>query len=81
MVSWTRRVAAHRKAVLAGWLVLFVLGGYAASNLGKLLTNRFSVPGSEAEKGLSILNRASTSAATGPSRWSSARPARRCAPR
>ncbi len=55
MVSWTRRVAAHRKAVLAGWLVLFVLGGYAASNLGKLLTNRFSVPGSEAEKGLSIL--------------------------
>ncbi len=55
MVSWTRRVAAHRKAVLACWLVLFVLGGYAASNLGKLLTNRFSVPGSEAEKGLSIL--------------------------
>ncbi len=55
MVGWTRRVAAHRKAVLAGWLVLFVLGGYAASNLGKLLTNRFSVPGSEAEKGLSIL--------------------------
>ncbi len=55
MVGWTRRVAAHRKAVLACWLVLFVLGGYAASNLGKLLTNRFSVPGSEAEKGLSIL--------------------------
>ena len=26
-----------------------------ASNLGKLLTNRFSVPGSEAEKGLNIL--------------------------
>jgi RND superfamily putative drug exporter len=55
MVGWTRRVAAHRKAVLACWLVLFLLGGYAASNLGKLLTNRFSVPGSEAEKGLSIL--------------------------
>jgi len=55
MVAWTRRVAAHRKTVLVCWLALFVLGGYAASNLGKLLTNRFSVPGSEAEKGLNIL--------------------------
>jgi len=48
-------MAAHRRAVLACWLALFVLGGYASANLGKLLTNRFSVPGSEAEKGLSIL--------------------------
>jgi RND superfamily putative drug exporter len=55
MVAWTRRIVAHRRVVLACWLVLFVLGGYAASNLGKLLTNRFSVPGSEAEKGLNIL--------------------------
>ena len=55
MLAWTRHVAAHRKAVLACWVVLFVLGGYATSNLGKLLTNRFSVPGSQAEKGLQIL--------------------------
>jgi RND superfamily putative drug exporter len=41
--------------VIASWLVLIVLGGYATSNLGKLLTNRFSVPGSDAEKGLNIL--------------------------
>jgi RND superfamily putative drug exporter len=55
MVRWTRLVVAHRRAILAGWLVLFLLGGYGAANLGKLLTNRFSVPGSQAEKGLEIV--------------------------
>ena len=55
MVRWTRFVVAHRKLLLAVWLVLFVLGAYATSNLGKLLTNRFSVPGSDAEKGLNVL--------------------------
>ena len=55
MAGWTRFIVAHRKPVLATWLVLFLLGGYATSNLGKLLTNRFSVPGSDAERGLNIL--------------------------
>ena len=55
MVRWTRRVVAHRRAILAVWSVLFILGGWAASDLGKLLTNRFSVPGSDAEKGVTIL--------------------------
>jgi RND superfamily putative drug exporter len=48
-------VVAHRRSILAGWLVLFLLGGYGAANLSKLLTNRFSVPGSQAEQGLEIL--------------------------
>ena len=51
----TRVVVAHRRAVLACWLVLLLLGGWATSGLGKLLTNRFSVPGSDAERGLTIL--------------------------
>jgi uncharacterized membrane protein YdfJ with MMPL/SSD domain len=55
VAGWTRFIVAHRKPVIATWLVLFVLGGYATSNLGKLLTNRFSVPGSDAERGLNIL--------------------------
>ncbi|HYP32089.1 MAG TPA: MMPL family transporter, partial [Burkholderiaceae bacterium] len=55
MVRWTRRVVAHRRAILAAWGVLFILGGWAASDLGRLLTNRFSVPGSDSEKGLTIL--------------------------
>ena len=54
MERWTRAVIANRKKVIAGWLVLFVLGGYGASHLGDLLSNRFSLPGSEAERGLDV---------------------------
>ena len=55
MARWTEFVVAHRGRVLAVWLVLFVLGGFGAANLGGLLTNRFSVPGSESERGLELL--------------------------
>jgi RND superfamily putative drug exporter len=55
LVAWTRAVVRHRRLVLASWIVLFVLGGWATSNLGSLLTNRFSVPGSDSERGLEIL--------------------------
>jgi RND superfamily putative drug exporter len=55
VVRWTRLVVSHRRLVLATWLVLFGLGVWATANLGKLLTNRFSVPGSDAERGLAIL--------------------------
>ena len=55
MVRWTRRVVAHRRAILAAWFVLLILGGWATSDLGRLLTNRFSVPGSDSEKALTIL--------------------------
>src|SRR5947199_3221845 len=54
MVAWTRAVVRHRRKIIAAWLVLFVLGGAAASQLGKLLSNRFSVPGSDAERGLNL---------------------------
>ena len=55
MERWTRAVIANRKKILAAWIVLFALGGYGASHLGELLTNRFSVPGSDAERGLDLL--------------------------
>jgi uncharacterized membrane protein YdfJ with MMPL/SSD domain len=55
MIRWTGFVIAHRKRILAAWLVFFALGGFAASNLGDLLTNRFSVPGAESERGLELL--------------------------
>src|SRR5215217_5958843 len=55
MARWTDFVIAHRKRILILWIVLFVLGGFAASNLGGLLSNRFSVPGSESERGLDLL--------------------------
>ena len=55
MTRWTDFVVAHRVRILALWLVLFVLGGLGAANLGGLLSNRFSVPGSESERGLELL--------------------------
>ncbi|MDP9294284.1 MAG: MMPL family transporter, partial [Actinomycetota bacterium] len=55
MIRWVDFVIAHRKRILAAWVVLFLLGGFAAANLGGLLTNRFSVPGSESERGLELL--------------------------
>jgi RND superfamily putative drug exporter len=55
MTRWVDLVIAHRKRVLAAWVVLFVLGGVAASNLGGLLSNRFSVPGAESERGLELI--------------------------
>jgi RND superfamily putative drug exporter len=55
MERWTRAVIANRKKVILAWLVLFALGGYGASHLGDLLTNRFKVPGSDAERGLDLL--------------------------
>jgi RND superfamily putative drug exporter len=53
--AWTRRVIRHRRIILAAWVVLFVFGAYGAANLGKLLSNRFSVPGSDAENGLNLV--------------------------
>jgi putative drug exporter of the RND superfamily len=55
MIRWTGFVIAHRKRIVAVWLLCFLLGGYAASGLGNLLTNRFSVPGSESERGLDLI--------------------------
>jgi RND superfamily putative drug exporter len=55
MVRWTRYVIAHRKRVLVAWLLMVVVAGAASAGLGGLLSNRFSIPGSEAEKGFEIL--------------------------
>src|ERR1700704_3714015 len=54
MLRWTEFVIHHRKRVIGAWLVVFVLGATATAGLGSLLTNRFSVPGSDAERGLNI---------------------------
>src|SRR5215207_5420940 len=55
MARWTDAVIARRRLILACWLVLFLLGAGAAANLGGLLSNRFSVPGAESERGLELL--------------------------
>src|SRR5262245_44400462 len=55
MRRWTQFVVRRRAVILAMWLVLFVLGAAGAANLGGLLSNRFSVPGSDSDRGLTIL--------------------------
>jgi RND superfamily putative drug exporter len=55
MVRWTRFVIAHRKRFLLAWLICVVVAGTASAGLGDLLSNRFSLPGAEAEKGFNIL--------------------------
>ncbi|HVL31629.1 MAG TPA: MMPL family transporter [Solirubrobacteraceae bacterium] len=55
MPAWTKLIIRHRRIVIAAWLVLSVAGAFGAANLGGLLSNRFSVPGSDAERGLDLL--------------------------
>ncbi len=51
----TRFVIRHRFAVLGAWLVVFVLCGWASSGLAALLTNRFTLPGTDTERAETIL--------------------------
>jgi uncharacterized membrane protein YdfJ with MMPL/SSD domain len=53
---WTRWVLHHRKTILAVWIALFVVAGWAASGLADLLTNRFTLPGTDAGRTESILH-------------------------
>ena len=55
MVRWTRFVISHRKRFLAAWVICVVVAGAASAGLGNLLSNRFSLPGAEAETGFNIL--------------------------
>jgi uncharacterized membrane protein YdfJ with MMPL/SSD domain len=55
MQTWTRFVLRHRWLVLATWLVVFVASGWASSQLGDLLTNRFLLPGTDTERAENIL--------------------------
>jgi len=52
---WTRFVLRHRWPVLATWLVVFLVAGFASSRLADLLTNRFTLPGTDSERAERIL--------------------------
>jgi RND superfamily putative drug exporter len=57
MERWTRFVMRHRWPVLACWLAVVVVGGFAFLNLSSLLSNEFSVPGTDSEQARTILER------------------------
>ncbi len=55
MDRWTRFVLRHRFVVLAAWIVTFVVAGAASSKLSDLLTNRFTLPGTDSQRAERIL--------------------------
>src|SRR5919109_3183665 len=55
MGSWTRTMIRYRWAVVAVWAVVFLVSGAAASGLSDLLTNRFTLPGTDTHRAETIL--------------------------
>ncbi|HYZ18827.1 MAG TPA: MMPL family transporter [Gaiellaceae bacterium] len=55
MGRWAHTMIRFRWAVLGVWLVLFLAAGAASSGLSDLLTNRFTLPGSDSEDAATIL--------------------------
>src|SRR3954454_14184153 len=55
MARWTRVVLRFRWPILAAWLAILLAGGYATSKLSPLLSNTFTVPGTDSERVRSVL--------------------------
>jgi RND superfamily putative drug exporter len=53
--GWTRFVLRHRFWVIAVWVVVLLVGGWANSQLGSHLSNTFRVPGTDSERARTIL--------------------------
>jgi len=51
----TRAVVRFRWVVLGVWLVILLAGGYSSSHLSALLSNTFTVPGTDSERARTIL--------------------------
>jgi RND superfamily putative drug exporter len=65
MERWAWFVLRHRWAVLAASLVVFAVAGWASSQLGDLLTNRFTLPGTDTQRAERILERSFGQRSTG----------------
>jgi RND superfamily putative drug exporter len=55
MERWTRFVLRHRPWVVGAWLVVLIAGFTANIGLSKLLSNEFTVPGTDSERARTIL--------------------------
>jgi RND superfamily putative drug exporter len=52
---WTRLMVRHRWLVVAIWLVVLLAGGYSSGKLSDLLSNTFTMPGTDSERARTIL--------------------------
>jgi len=57
MEGWTRLALRLRWPILAAWFVVLLAGGFAFTRLNSLLSNEFSVPGTDSEHARTILER------------------------
>jgi RND superfamily putative drug exporter len=55
MERWTRWVIRHRWIVVAAWLAVLLGGGWASTRLPALLSNTFTMPGTDSERARTIL--------------------------
>ena len=53
--EWTLSVVSRRKSILATWLLVMIIGLFAASHLNQYLTTSLEVPGSQSEKANDLL--------------------------
>src|SRR5512133_3972741 len=52
---WTRVVLRFRLAFLALWLSILIFGSWSATQLPRLLSNSFAVPGTDSDRAQTIL--------------------------
>jgi uncharacterized membrane protein YdfJ with MMPL/SSD domain len=57
MARWTGFVLRLRWPILGFWLVVLLVGGFATSKLTPLLSNTFTVPGTDSERARTILQK------------------------
>src|SRR6476619_5711296 len=55
MARWTRVVLRFRWPILGSWLLILLAGGIATAKLSPLLSNTFTVPGTDSERARTIL--------------------------
>ena len=57
MERWTRSILRYRWLVVAIWLVVLLAGGYTNGKLSSLLSNTFTMPGTDSERARGILEK------------------------
>ena len=55
IAAWTRACVRFRWPILAFWLCVLLAGGYATAHISSLLSNTFTVPGTDSERARAIL--------------------------